>query len=103
MNIPVPVVYACCVTIAFILLWAGIFRRLLARRRAVVKPPVITDPWRAAVLARACGPCTNIPGTRTCICAGSCGHRRCKARPVSTDLATALQRITREGSTHEPR
>lgn len=73
-------------------------RRWRQRQRAAQArlPVVITDPFKAAVLAHACGPCTNVQGSRRCVCAGSCGHPRCKARPVSTDLASALQRITRE-------
>ncbi len=59
--------------------------------------PVITDPFKAAVLEHACGPCNNVAAARTCICAGYCGHRHCRGRAGATALSGALQRLTREG------
>jgi hypothetical protein len=79
------------------LAWSGwlVRHRPRARLTAAKAPP--PDPWRENMLARACGPCNDVDGTRKCICAGHCGHQRCRAGAVPWDLAGALQRITRGG------
>ena len=78
--------------------------RRRTRRRPVPRPGRVTPqpgeikgPLRPALLARACGPCTGVRGAVTCICAGNCGHKRCRGAAVVYDLAGALQRITRDG------
>lgn len=94
------------VTLFFVLpmLGAALIRTYQALRRRRSKPAPVTGPKigdvpdvsRADLLALACGPCNSVPGTRTCICAGHCGRQGCRGAAVVIDMASALQRITRE-------
>lgn len=67
------------------------------KRERRAAPAPVTDPFKVLVLTHACGPCTGVQGSRRCVCAGNCGHPKCKGRPVPVDMATALRRITEEG------
>lgn len=84
--------------------WVFVFVRLVAwdeRQAARNAPPradaVYPDPPAPAPRALACGVCTAVPAAYLCRCAGNCGSPRCQAGAVIYDMASALERITREG------